>query len=206
MASSCGQADSDLGSKSTTSVAQTWRVTRSAPPGAPKPLDAAALDRLALGYAGRYATTRAKLRDYLKRKLSARGWDGEEAPPVEALVERMAALGYVDDRAFAEARASALGRRGYGVRRVSQALRGAGISEEDAAPVRERAAEQPLAAALAYARRRRIGPYAVVRPDNDTERRALAAMVRAGHSFAIARRIASARPGEEIVPDGIDGD
>ena len=49
-----------------------------------------------------------------------------------ALVERMAALGYVDDRAFAAARAAALGRRGYGERRVGEALRAAGIDEEDA--------------------------------------------------------------------------
>lgn len=173
-------------------------MTRSSPP---PPLDGTALDRLALGYAGRYATTRAKLKAYLGRKLGARGWCGEGTPPVDALVERMAALGYVDDRAFAEARGAALGRRGYGVRRVSQALRAAGVGEEDAAPAYARAEDDALAAALAFARRRRIGPFAAERQDRDGERRALAALVRAGHPFALARRIASAAPGDELVCD-----
>jgi len=89
------------------------------------PLDSAALEQAALGYAGRYATTRAKLGAYLARKLRERGWAEAGAPPVERLVERMAAQGYVDDRAFAAARAAALGRRGYGERRVSEAARAA---------------------------------------------------------------------------------
>ena len=177
-------------------MAQSWRVPRS--PANPSPLDAAALDRLALFYAGRYATTQAKLRDYLLRKIKLRGWAGEGPPPVEPLVQRMVQLGYVDDRAFAEARSRALGRRGYGARRVSQALRAAGIAEEDAAPAREQAAGEAVAAALAFARRRRIGPFAPDRADRDGERRAIAALVRAGHPFALARRIAGAAPGEAI--------
>jgi regulatory protein len=38
------------------------------------PLDQAALQELALRYVGKYATTRAKLRAYLGRKLRERGW------------------------------------------------------------------------------------------------------------------------------------
>ena len=104
------------------------------------PLDAEALEQAALSYAGRYATTRARLAAYLARKLRERGWSGAGEPPIGRLVERMAALGYVDDRAFASARAAALTRRGYGARRVGAALRGAGIGEEDAADAREIAA------------------------------------------------------------------
>src|SRR3546814_652087 len=69
-----------------------------------KPLDAAALDRLALRYVERFATTRAKLAAYLARKIRERGWAGARVEPAE-VASRMAALGYVDDRAFAEARA-----------------------------------------------------------------------------------------------------
>ena len=43
------------------------------------PLDQEGLERLALFYAGRYATTRAKLRTYLKRKVAERGWSGSAA-------------------------------------------------------------------------------------------------------------------------------
>ena len=125
----------------------------------PKPLDKDALNRLALHYVGKYATTRGKLSDYLRRKLHERGWAEEgNDPDIAALVERFSELGYIDDRAFAEMRAESLGRRGYGLRRVSQALTIAGIAEEDALPVRAAAKERGWDSALAYARRKRIGP------------------------------------------------
>ena len=56
-------------SKSGSTVAQSWRVSRSQPNRPLKGLDPAALERLALHYAGRYATTRAKLAAYLARKI-----------------------------------------------------------------------------------------------------------------------------------------
>ena len=42
----------------------------------PPPLDAAALERLALRYVERFATTRGRLTDYLTRKIRERGWEG----------------------------------------------------------------------------------------------------------------------------------
>jgi len=160
------------------------------------PLDAKALEQAALSYAGRYATTRAKLAAYLERKLRERGWEGAGAPPVGHLVERMAGLGYVDDRAFASARAAALSRRGYGERRIGAALRGAGIAEEDAVEAREIASAAAWDAALRFAQRRRIGPFAGGETDRPAREKALASMLRAGHPMQIARRFVAARPGE----------
>ena len=174
-------------------------VTRLRNPKVKPPLDAETLEQAALSYAGRYATTRAKLVAYLMRKLRERGWSGAGAPPVDALVERMAALSYVDDRAFASARAAALTRRGYGARRVGLALRTAGIEEEDGADARALAAEGAWEAALRFAERRRIGPFAAAEPDRPGREKALAAMLRAGHPVDIARRLVAARPGQ--VPD-----
>jgi regulatory protein len=166
------------------------------------PLDAEGLERLGLFYAGRYATTRSKLADYLRRKLRERGWSGPGEPPVEALVERFAGLGYVDDRAFAEARAASLLRRGYGERRVSEALRGAGIAEPDSAQARLEAEKDALAAAHRFARRRRLGPYADRAPDRAAERKAIAAMMRAGHRLETVRAVLGASPddlpGEDV--------
>ena len=159
------------------------------------PLDSARLDELALAYVGRFATSRAKLADYLRRKLRERGWDDDAAPDPAAIAERMAALGYVDDRAFAAARGRALTGRGYGERRVGQALHAAGIGEEDGAPAREAAAADAAAAALRFAQRRRIGPFAASAPDQSARDKAIAAMLRAGHRFGIARAIADCPPG-----------
>jgi len=160
------------------------------------PLGPEALERLALHYVGRYATTRAKLAAYLQRKVAERGWSEASPAPVDELVERFAHAGYIDDAAFASARAASLQRRGYGERRVAQALKAAGIGEEDAADVREQASDGAWAAALRFAERRRIGPYAAQEADRPARERAFAAMVRAGHRIEYVRQLLNARPGE----------
>ena len=161
----------------------------------PRPLDLPGLNALAIAYLGRYATSRAKLRDYLMRKVAARGWENEEEPPFDAIVERCAELGYVDDASFAAARGAALSRRGFGEQRVAAALRAVGIDAETAAPVRLIAREDALEAALAFARRKRIGPFAQGPVDPEQRRRNMAALLRAGHSPDIARRVAYAEAG-----------
>ena len=160
----------------------------------PPPLDTAALERLALRYVERFATSRAKLADYLRRKIRERGWDGDGANP-DAVAERMAELGYIDDRAFAEARARSLGRRGLGERRVTQAWRQAGIDEADTAAIRPEVNGRAAETALAFARRKRICPFAQAVGDRPQREKHLAAMLRAGHGFAIARAIVDAPPG-----------
>jgi regulatory protein len=168
---------------------------------APRPLDLSALNALAIAYLGRYATTRSRLRAYLARKVAMRGWEGDGQPPLDAVVERCAELGYVDDAGFAAARGAALMRRGYGEQRVAAALRAAGIDAETAAPVREAARDEALAAALAFARRRRIGPFGSESIGPDERRRGLAALLRAGHAPDIARRVAFAEPGTSLMAD-----
>jgi regulatory protein len=176
-------------------MAQSWRVnTRNDKKGRP-PLDHESLERLAIHYVGRYATTRSKLRSYLARKLRERGWMGD-APDLEKLVQRLSELGYIDDRAFAEARGAAFQRRGYGERRLDQALKAAGIEEEDSRAARSDAREGALAAAMRFAERKRIGPFAANAPDREARHKAFAAMLRAGHPIDVARRIVEAAPDE----------
>lgn len=158
------------------------------------PLDQSALERAALRYVERYATTRAKLAAYLTRKLRERGSDGPV--DVAGLADRMAELGYVDDRAFAEMRAASMTRRGLGARRVRDALRHAGVGEEDAGAVADTLDDGAEAAALAFARRKRIGPFALAPVERDRREKQIAAMVRAGHAPSLARRILSLDPGE----------
>ncbi|HVF94574.1 MAG TPA: RecX family transcriptional regulator [Sphingomonas sp.] len=156
------------------------------------PLNGAALERMALRYVERFATTRGKLADYLRRKIRERGWDGEPADP-EALAMRMAELGYVDDRAYAEARAAALGRRGLGARRVAGALRAARVGDEDAEAVAPGIEARAIEAALTFARRRRLGPFGMPPADRAAREKQLGAMLRAGHAMTLSRRIVAAR-------------
>jgi regulatory protein len=161
------------------------------------PLDAAKLDELALGYVGRFATSRSKLLSYLNRKLRERGWNGDGEPPLDGLVERLTRLGYVDDRAYAVSKARSLTSRGYGEKRVAQALTMAGIDGEDRGDATDLAEAEAVDAALKFARRRSIGPFASSRPDPSQREKLLAAMIRAGHRFSIAKAIIDLNPGEE---------
>lgn len=166
------------------------------------PLDRDAMERLALRYVERYATTRGRLADFLRRKIRERGWQGPPADPV-ALAEKMAELGYIDDRAFAEARAAAMTRRGLGARRVSDALRHARIEAEDAEAVAPEIEERAPEAALAFAKRKRLGPFAREKADRELFAKQLAAMARAGHGYELARRILEIPPGAEVDPEDL---
>ena len=168
----------------------------------PKPLDPKLLEQIALRYVERFATTEGKLVDYLTRKLRERGWAGEGAPDARGLAARMVALGYIDDRAYAEAKAASLARRGLGARRVAQALHAARVGAEDHEAIGPQVAEAARDAALAFARRKRIGPYGTGETDRATREKQFAAMMRAGHAMELSRRIVSAAPGE--VPDDED--
>ncbi|WP_424687341.1 regulatory protein RecX [Erythrobacter sp.] len=165
-----------------------------------RPLDQIALRDLALSYVARFATTGAKLESYLARKIRERGvtedGDGRSVElDVTGLVTDFIEAGYVDDDAYARARTRDLTARGYGARRVEQALWAAGVEEQVRADNAPGEAESRRAAML-LAKKRRFGPFARAteadpdeRDESDfAERRKLrekqvAAMLRAGHSF-----------------------
>lgn len=158
---------------------------------APKPLDSARLEELALAYVARFSTSAAKLERYLRRKVRERGWAEDGEPRIAALVESHVELGHVDDEVFARAKAGGLLRRGYGIRRVRQALGEAGIAEELRESIRpgEAAAREAI---LALARRRRFGPFAAGPIDKALREKQIAAMLRAGHPLDSAREIVDA--------------
>lgn len=158
----------------------------------PAPLDRTRLEELALAYVARFATSAGKLERYLTRKLRERGWDGEGQPPVEAIIARHVELGYIDDAGFARARAGSLLRRGYGPRRIGQALGEAGIAEPIRHDVRPDAAARRQAV-LALARKRRFGPFgAKMAGDPALRQKQIAAMLRAGHMLAEVRGVIDA--------------
>ena len=173
------------------------RKPREYKPREPRPIDAAQLQELAVGYAARYATTAAKLRRYLQRKLGERQWTPAEPADIETLVTRIVTLGYVNDRVYAASKQRDLTARGFGAGRVKGALNAAGVSRDDIAAVLapdDDVPADPYAPAIAFARRRRFGPFAREDTPADPARRSreLAAMARAGHDFAVAKRVLSA--------------
>ena len=162
------------------------------------PLGDDALQELALRYVGKYATTRAKLRTYLARKVRERGWGDERDPDLERLANRFAELGYIDDAGYALGQSRSLSARGYGKRRLVQKLRVAGVDDGDSDAANAHADKHAVNAALRFAERRRIGPFAESPADRPQREKWIGAMVRAGHNFALARAVASLEPQQVI--------
>lgn len=156
------------------------------------------MQELALRYVGKYATTRAKLRTYLARKIRERGWEGEREAKLDELVDRFADLGYIDDAGYALGQSRSLSARGYGKQRLTQKLRVAGVNEGDSADANAYADKEAVNAALRYAQRRRIGPFAIDTPDRLQRERWIGSMIRAGHSFGLARAVAALDPAQDI--------
>ena len=67
-----------------------------------------------------------------------------------------------------------------------------------ATPVTIRVQASPL---RIFARRKRIGPYATAPLDPKQREKAIAAFLRAGHAYALARRWVDAAPGEVMEED-----
>ncbi len=160
------------------------------------------LRNAALYYLQRYASSSAHLRRLLLAKVarSARAYDSDPeldagigAAAVEALIAELLGAGLLDDARYAVERARILHRRGASTRAIQAGLRAKGIEADDIeralAGLGEEAAEPELAAALAYARKRRLGPYG--NPDARADRREkdLAALGRKGFGYDMARRV-----------------
>lgn len=155
----------------------------------------------ALHYLGRYAASSASVRRVLRRRVTkyaeADGIDVETAHAwIEGIIQRLNRSGILDDAAYAEGRARSLFRRGLSVRmiRVKLAEKGLDRSMVDRA-VDGLLAEHrnvDLKAALALARRRRLGPYRLEEKREPALKRDLSAMARAGFSFEISRLVVEA--------------
>ncbi|HVH80089.1 MAG TPA: RecX family transcriptional regulator [Stellaceae bacterium] len=169
-------------------------------------IDSALIERWALNYLGRFASSAANLRRVLLRRARRRLFEDREAIAaaaaiIEALVARYQASGLVDDAAYAAGRARSRVRRGQSLRRIRAGLAAKGVSAEAAETAIDSLrddGEPDLIAACAFARRRRIGPYRR-RPEPSDQDRAkeLAAFARAGFSRAVAEAVLACGTPEE---------
>ena len=174
----------------------------------PRRATAEHLRNWALHYLERYATSSAHLRRLMQVKLersrAAHGAEGTAgASEVEALIGRLKTMGLLDDAAFARGRARALHRRGSSARAIRAALTQKGVEMEIVdsalAALLDEAEEPELAAALAYARRRRLGPYRADAALRTAMReRDLAALGRRGFGYEVARRVIEAPDPEAL--------
>jgi regulatory protein len=179
-----------------------------------KPVTVKRLENAAAAYLARYDASSARLRAVLARRVfNARRRDAPVVADVEAVIERIVARyvanGLIDDARYAERRAGSLHRRGVSSRHIREKLKLAGIARDGAELALDATREEldldeadlDLRAAVALARRRRLGPFrATGRPERRD--RDLAALARAGFAFDIARRVIDADDAEALLADG----
>ncbi len=159
--------------------------------------DRARLRRAALAYLARYAAPSAHVRRILQRRLDraeARGAEMRVGPEdIEALLADLVRMGLIDERAWAEAQARTLRRRGASARAVAARLSSRGAPRDEIERLlgeEDDAAE--LQAARALARRRRLGPWRDPTERAERRQKDLAAMARAGFRLDVARQVVDA--------------
>jgi regulatory protein len=142
------------------------------------------LERAALTYLLRYASSIARVRAFLERHVRR---DGGDLEAIDEVVEKLVRLGYLDDERFAVARARALRRRGSSSLSIAATLAKNGV---DRAIIDRAIADEAeeLEAARAFVRRRRLGPHRAEEERSEKRERDLAALARAGFSYEVASR------------------
>ncbi|MBO6770639.1 MULTISPECIES: regulatory protein RecX [unclassified Thalassospira] len=159
-------------------------------------------------YLERFAASRARLEKLMRGKIrlsvAEYGTDPEEAVQwMNSVLAACEKAGFINDDAYARGRARSLLRKGKAMRVIAADLSARGIAsdqiddairdlraEADQAAYEEvRGTDPNIAAAAAYARRRRLGPWR--RPDIREEKREkdMAALARQGFGYDTATRI-----------------
>lgn len=171
----------------------------------PRKVSPKSLENAALHYLERFSSTSENLRRILLRRVRRsaehHGTDpAEGAEWIEGVLEKLSRLGYLDDRAFAEGRVASLRRRGDSGRKVRGKLLQKGVAPDLVDEVMAEEEEgADLGAAIALARRRRLGPWRSDREQRAERReRDLAALARAGFSFDLALRVIDAPTPEDL--------
>jgi regulatory protein len=168
------------------------------------------LERWALDYLGRYASSAENLRCVLMRRLRRRFPKAaqETAARIDALVKRYRESGLLDDGVYASGRAQSLNRRGKSLKAIRSRLAAKGLAASDVADavagLREGDRDPDIAAACAFARRRRLGAYRRSAADLGRE---LAAFARAGFSRRVAEVVlacADTEAVEALADDSLD--
>ena len=159
----------------------------------PRKVTPAYLQRAAMSYLERYASSAENLRRVLRRKVDKRcRLRGEDPAEFHEMIDEVVAKslrsGLIDDARYAEARVATLRRRGGSARAIQAKLSAKGVGRSTIAAALEGEEGDEQEAARAFARRRRLGPF---RPGERAPYRDkdLAALARAGFRFDLAREV-----------------
>ena len=159
----------------------------------PKPVDKAYLQRAALAYLERYASSTGNLKRVLLRKARRRlgpdaSLDETYTQMIDEVVATASRMELVDDTRFAQGRVTTLLRRGTSRRAMKAKLIAKGVDSATADQAIATSGSDEEAAARRFAQRRRLGPWRM--PADPAQRaRDLAVLARAGFGYDVSRRV-----------------
>ncbi len=165
------------------------------------------LRNIALHYLERYATSAQNLKRALERRVikAARHHDTDMALArswIDEVVDTLVRADAIDDSRYADGKTITMLLRGQSPAKVRAYLASKGVGKDtitaalDAA--RDTLGNPDLEAALAYAIRRRFGPFRTSEDTREIRDKELAAMGRAGFRYEIARKIVDATEETEL--------
>jgi regulatory protein len=173
----------------------------------PRKVSAASIENAALYYLGRYATSSENLRQVLERKIIRASKHHETNIKactgfVGDLIQRYLENGILNDKIYAQAQAASMNRRGKSLRAIRSRLRQKALSSEIIDKAIEALTDQvgtpDLSAAIAYARKRRLGPYRKNVHSQSNLDKELATLARSGFSYSLALHIVKAKNIDEL--------
>ncbi len=185
---------------------------------ATKPVTESYLRNAGSYYLQRYASSEKNFRDVLMRKARRRSLEGVEDSELASWIDRVCEfyrqMGALDDAAYAENRARYMRRSGRSAAWIRRALKAKGVAaeliEQKLVETDQQECTNDWQAALAYAKRRRFGPFGNRMGQNKSASREqwykerqkqLASFARSGFRFDLARRIVDAQTIDELESD-----
>ena len=173
----------------------------------PRKINPRYLHNSGLYYLERFAASKAHFKEVMCRKSKRSCMHHKDQDydacikMVDELADKFEACGLLNDEVYANALAASLRRKGLSTRAAQVKMRNKGISFDQAslalgqldAQSYETQEDAEFAAALKLARKKKIGPYSVVK-DQDNQK-SLGVLARAGFSYDIARCIIDMEPG-----------
>lgn len=161
-----------------------------------RPITPEYLEKAALHYLQRYASSTENLRQVLLRRLRRRKLEREQEylEMIDGVVGKIVKSNLLDDRNFAWHRIKSLSQAGKSWRKIQASLQQKGVASEDIDAAREKLlADEPdmeWQAALKFARRKKIGPFrknSSATPE--LRQREMQQMAAGGFSYATARQV-----------------
>lgn len=161
----------------------------------PKKITPQRLKNIALYYLKRFDSSVDNLRQVLRRRVSDYAyhnpeWNKSEAYDwIEQILVDFEYYGYLDDNRYAEIKVKNYVAAGKSARYIAGKLKQKGIAEAVVEELLEEQDYQPFETALAFAKKKKIGPYREPEKRAEFRQKDLGALVRAGFDYDTALQV-----------------